>query len=188
MGAGPAGAGLAHNEGGARASCTSIFSLFSDLFPAIWARTSSLLRCPPILQFTLQLLRFAYEFSSSSSSCSWVDEVVRNYIRNYFKQKPIITRHCTRLQCVYVSSHCCIFTELINWQKLTQPRQQPTQFWRDLFLVANYVLNSGRGGFHVTVSVSVIIVNFNSWFMVSSSNGMRTTHTLGHFTDSAVKL
>ena len=45
--------------------------------------------------------------------------------------------------------------------KITQPRQQPTQFWRDLFLVANYVLNSGRGGFHVTVSVSVIIVNFN---------------------------
>ena len=31
MGAGPAGAGLAHNEGGARASCTSIFSLFSEL-------------------------------------------------------------------------------------------------------------------------------------------------------------
>ena len=167
------------------------YSLFSlNLFPAIWAGTLGLLRCPAILQFVLQLLRFAYEFSSyTSSSCSWVDESIRNYMRNYFEQKPIITRHCTRLQCVYICQSALLYLYRSDQvAKITQPRQQPTQFWRDLFLVANYVLNSGRGGFHVTVSVIVIIVNFNSWFMVSSSNGMRTTHTLGHFTDSAVKL
>ena len=95
------------------------YSLYSlSLFPAIWAGTLGLLRCPAILQFVLQLLRFAYEFSSYTlSSCSWVDESIRNYMRNYFEQKPIITRHCTRLQCVYVSSHCCIFTEVIKWQE-----------------------------------------------------------------------
>ena len=91
------------------------YSLFSlNLFPAIWARTLGLLRCPAILQFVLQLLRFAYEFSSYTlSSCSWVDESIRNYMRNYFEQKPIITRHCTRLQCVYVSVRTVV--SLQNW-------------------------------------------------------------------------
>ena len=166
------------------------YSLFSlNLFPAIWARTLGLLRCPAILQFVLQLLRFAYEFSSYTlSSCSWVDESIRNYMRNYFEQKPIITRHCTRLQCVYVSVRTVV--SLQNWSSGKNHATSSTTnaILEGFFLVANYVLNSGRGGFHVTVSVSVIIVNFNSWFMVSSSNGMRTTHTLGHFTDSAVKL
>ena len=62
MGAGPAGAGLAHNKGGARASCTSIFSL---VFELVSSNSSPDLGFAQVSSYPTvhSPKRFAYEFS-----------------------------------------------------------------------------------------------------------------------------